>query len=568
MNTFKILYKILSNKEKKGLIMIFFLAVLNSFSELIGIGSLIPFFLAILDPNNPLLIKIYNWLLIDQSNLIIFASITIFTIFTLKFIIQISYIYYSTNLTAKINTRLSYNLYKSYLNQSYEYLTLTNDKGNIFRNLGLVGDVTNNIFNLINFFQAIVLTTFMSIAMIVVDYKISLIIILSITLIIFLYYFLIKPKISRYGDKYYEINKDTIMRIFSAFDSIKTTKIIGNHDFFLNKFHETQIFLNFMNRNKIFIQSIPRNFLEYFFVIGLVLACVYIFYFDNSNNLGVIIFISMGLVRILPQFFSMLHLAINYDYLKKSFFSVFDKKFYQDSKKQTNENSNRIQFRGNIKLENINYSYPNTEESLINNLNLDINSGEIIGIKGASGQGKTTILDLLLGLLEPQTGNVYVNDDKVENIYKKYKNISYVVQEIFITNASLKENIAFGETKIDENKVINSIKLANFNEKFYGNIIKGNLEFELKQMGTNLSAGERQRLNIARAFYFDPKLLILDELTSALDKKNSEDILQSIKNYSDLNQTTVILISHNDDDYGICDKVYELKNKNLHLIKL
>lgn len=219
-------------------------------------------------------------------------------------------------------------------------------------------------------------------------------------------------------------------------------------------------------------------------------------------------------------------------------------------------------------MENINYSYPNTEESLINNLNLDIKSGEIIGIKGASGQGKTTILDLVLGLLEPQTGNVYVNNDKVKNMYKKYKNISYVVQEIFITNASLKENIAFGETEIDENKVINSIKLANFNEKFYGNIIKGNLEFELKQMGTNLSAGERQRLNIARAFYFEPKLLILDELTSALDKKNSKDILQSIKNYSDLNQTTVILISHNDDDYGICDRVYELKSKSLHLIKL
>lgn len=306
--------------------------MLNSLSELIGIGSLIPFFLAILDPNNPLLIKIYNWLLIDQSKLIILASITIFIIFSLKFIIQISYIYYTTNFTAKINTRLSYNLYKSYLNQSYEYLTLTNDKGNIFRNLGLVGDVTNNIFNLINFFQALVLTIFMSIAMIIVNYKISLIIVLSITSIISLYYFLIKPKVSKYGDKYYEINKDTIMRIFSAFDSIKTTKIIGNHDFFLNKFHETQIFLNFMNRNKTFIQSIPRNFLEYFFVFGLVLACVYIFYFDNSNNLGVIIFISMGLVRILPQFFSMLHLAINYDYLKNPFFLYLIKNFIKTQK--------------------------------------------------------------------------------------------------------------------------------------------------------------------------------------------------------------------------------------------
>ena len=206
--------------------------------------------------------------------------------------------------------------------------------------------------------------------------------------------------------------------------------------------------------------------------------------------------------------------------------------------------------------------YPNSKNLVLNKLDLLINQGDIIGIKGSSGSGKTTLIDILLGFLKPQEGSILVNDNQVERLYKKFSKISYVVQEIFIPQTSIRENVAFGQNNIDDKRVIESLKIANFYDKFSGPEINSNLNYKLIQSGMNLSVGERQRLNIARAFYQQPRLLVLDELTSSLDEKNSKLVLESVKNYSFSNKCTVLLISHKQSDYSICDRVFNLeKNK-------
>tara|TARA_B100000989_G_C19530308_1_gene469285 strand:+ start:3627 stop:5324 length:1698 start_codon:yes stop_codon:yes gene_type:complete len=563
MQIIKVLIKILTKKEKLSAFFILVLAILNSFGELIGIGTLIPFFLTIIDPNNPILDYLYKFFKVDNKQLVIICCVLIFVVYSIKFLLQTFYTYCSANFSAHVNTRLSYNLYNNYLNDEYEEIAIKNDKGNIFRNIGLVGEVTNNIFNLINFIQALTITLILFISMLIVDFTKSIFLFTSLGSIVLIYYFFIRKRITNYGSKFYDINRESILRIFSAFDSIKSTKIVGSQEFFLNQFHETQINLNFINRNKTFLQSFPRLIMEYILVIGIIAASGYIIYIDDSNNIGAVLFISLSLVRILPNLFNMLTLTINYQYLKISFLSVFDKKFYESAKKNVIPiKTDRPSFNGHIKLNNISYMYPNSKNLVLDKLDLLINQGDIIGIKGSSGSGKTTLIDILLGFLKPQEGSILVNDNQVERLYKKFSKISYVVQEIFIPQTSIRENVAFGQNNIDDKRVIESLKIANFYDKFSGPEINSNLNYKLIQSGMNLSVGERQRLNIARAFYQQPKLLVLDELTSSLDEKNSKIVLDSVKNYSFSNKCTVLLISHKPSDYSICDRVFNLeKNK-------
>lgn len=563
MEIIKVLFKILNKKEKLSAFFILILAVLNSFGELIGIGTLIPFFLTIIDPNSPILDYLYKLFKIDGKQLILICCILIFIIYTLKFLLQTFYTYFSANFSAHVNTRLSYNLYNNYLHEDYEEIAIKNDKGNIFRNIGLVGEVTNNIFNLINFIQALLLTLILLISMLIVDFTKSITLFSLIGSIILIYFFLIKKRINKYGTKFYEINRESILRIFSAFDSIKSTKVVGGQEFFLDQFHGTQINLNFINRNKTFLQSFPKLIMEYFLVIGIISASGFIIFVNDSNDIGVLLFISLSLVRILPNLFSMLTLSINYQYLKTSFLSVFDDKFYKGAKKNKGIIiKERPPINGSIKLEDVSYKYPNSNTEILKNINLKINQGLILGIKGSSGSGKTTLIDIILGFLKPNNGKILIDNKEVDRIYKNFSRIAYVVQEIFIPQVSIRENVAFGQKIIDDNRVIECLKISNFYEKFKSNEINFNLDYKLHQSGINLSVGERQRLNIARAFYLQPKLLLLDELTSSLDEKNSSVILDSVKKYSKRYNCTVILISHKDNDYSICDEIIDLELDN------
>ena len=288
------------------------------------------------------------------------------------------------------------------------------------------------------------------------------------------------------------------------------------------------------------------------------------FYDKNYNNLipTVSLFI-FALFRLLPSNNKVINAIQFASSSSNSFLSISSELNVNKFQLNINENLNKKYFfKKNILIHDLSFYYNNSSKKVFNKLNLEFYKGQKIGIFGESGSGKTTFIDLLLGLLKPTSGNILIDGIDLQLLDKSWKhNIGYVQQNILLFNISIKENIAIGfdNENIDHNKINNLMNLVNLNSQLHINEFNTNIG----DNGCNLSGGQRQRIAIARALYRDPQILILDEATSALDEKNESNILKSIFEYSP--DLTIFIISHKKSILTYCDKIYSLKNYDLNL---
>ena len=220
------------------------------------------------------------------------------------------------------------------------------------------------------------------------------------------------------------------------------------------------------------------------------------------------------------------------------------------------EQSASLRLEDKIKLSNLNFSY-NKEKSVIKNLNLEIKKNSFTGIIGKSGTGKSTVVDLIMGIIEPTSGNIFVDDQNIkENIKGWQKNIGYVSQSIFLLDESIKSNIAFGvkEGEIDNERLNQALSDAQLSE-FIKNLPDG-IDTIVGEKGINLSGGQIQRIGIARELYRKPSVFILDEATSGLDIETEDEFLASLENLR--NKLTVIIVSHRKNTLKNCDKIIDI----------
>ena len=216
---------------------------------------------------------------------------------------------------------------------------------------------------------------------------------------------------------------------------------------------------------------------------------------------------------------------------------------------------------------NINFSY-NNENYIFENLNLKIQKNKFIGIHGKSGSGKTTFINLLLGLLKPSKGEIIVNDQNIYDSLNQFQNIiSYVPQDIYLIDSDIKENVSLEESENLNNHKIENIKKALQEAEFFSNneiIDEKFLSLKVGQKGINLSGGQLQRVGIARAFYRKSQILILDEATRSLDNSTENEIIETLLKKKD--ELTIIMISHKIENFKYCDTIIEIKDKSI-LIK-
>ena len=210
-------------------------------------------------------------------------------------------------------------------------------------------------------------------------------------------------------------------------------------------------------------------------------------------------------------------------------------------------------------LLNVSYKYPNTEKDILKNISLTLNKGEMLGLFGKTGSGKSTIVDIITGLLNFDNGEIIIDQKKFNKVPIFWqRRIGYVPQNIYLLDESLKKNIALGVNvkKVDESKIEEVIDLLDL--KTLVNTLPVGMETEIGERGTRLSGGEKQRIGIARALYNDPQILIFDEATNALDIKTEESIMSSIKKL--LKEKIILIISHKKKTLSFCNRVVELKN--------
>ena len=361
-----------------------------------------------------------------------------------------------------------------------------------------------------------------------------------------------------------------IKLIQETFGSIRDLKISNLENQFINNYFQNDISLRYSEANSRFIKSYPRFVIE---LLVLVLISLTLIIFKvglkAELNIAYLAMFALGTQKILP---ALQNSYLTWGTLKSTNKSVEDILYQLNKTIEENIDSvNPFIFKRSISLKDVFYRYPKSEKNVLENINITINKGEKIGITGKTGEGKSTIIDLITGLLTPQKGNLIVDNkiiDKKQNLkrWKSWLNsISYVSQNYYLRDTSIEKNIAFGisEKKIDKKRLKKVSKMSESLE--FIEELPEKFDEVIGERGINLSGGQRQRIALARAFYNLKSFLIMDEASSALDNSTEKLILDNISEID--NSLTILIVSHKQEMLNFCDKVYRLENNTLKLVR-
>jgi ATP-binding cassette subfamily C protein len=464
-----------------------------------------------------------------------------------------------TTITEEISSEIFY----SYINMSFSKLNLINTSV-------LLQNIRGESVFLTRYLTAITLVfyesvTVLSLVIILFYIDIYLTLFIAIILITFGTIFLIstKNKLIYWGGLRHKYETKLINQIIETFDGIREVIIFGKRTLFTKLFKDVnKDKFNTENKN-LNLSELPAFFLEFSF--GISIFCL-IAYFSIGNNLTfdfeTLLVFPLAAYRILPGINRILSSIQNINFNKKSVKNIKDilQNEFVNTDFKNNINFNEIE---SINFVNVSFSY-NSKHKVINQLNFTIKKNAILGIHGPSGSGKSTFIDLVSGLLTPDSGSILINGLNLSNnnISSYQECIGYVSQSAYMLQGTLIDNILFEDE--DEYNLNSELLLeccAKANIDFVNLNLQSMREFIITDKGTNISGGQKQRIALARALYKKPEILILDEFTSALDNKNEEVLLDSIKSIS-MNKI-IIIISHKKSTLDICNellKTNKLKN--------
>jgi ATP-binding cassette, subfamily B, bacterial PglK len=570
-------------ESKKSLLTLLLMFTFTSVLEALGVGLISPFLSLAYNPESIHKITLLDWTykklaLQSSSQFIFFLSLLIATIFCIKSILYFlsrSYIYqFSYHQKEKLISRLL----KSYLTVPYTF--------HLSRNTASL--IKNTIVETDQFTQLCMLPFLTAIANFLVIFVLLLILawinlfllmfILVIILLVFLCFNLLRRKLKRWGYIRSESYQEMIRIINHSLGGLKETKILGCESYFENQIaHTGQEFAKVSTLFASF-QLAPRIVIETIFIIFLMLfiSICQIFFKQNIQDLTSVMGVfAVASIRLIPSASQSLQaighmqngshaLEMLYLDLKEIEKQNLDRSFDIASRARANQpisfkhlNERIMTFVNQVDLINITYRYPGISEAAIENISLTIKKGQSIGIIGKSGAGKTTLIDVILGLLDPESGDIRVDDVSVYENLRFWQNlIGYIPQSIFLIDDTVERNIAFGipDDKIDAERLHKAIEAAQLVELVEG--LPNGIKTQVGERGIRLSGGQRQRVGIARALYHQREILVLDEATAALDRETENLVSQAIKSLAGIK--TLIIIAHRLSTIEHCDRVYWL----------
>ena len=569
MKNIKNLIDLLNYNERLSAIKLTFLMLTTAIIEMLGIASILPFITILTNPDiaqsNSILryifetTKSYGVENINQFNIVV--GVFVFFVLVFSIFLKVLTNYKQFHFVDMCDYSIGKRLVNSYLSQPYSWF-LDHHSSDLGRTiLSEVQEVVNGylkpIMDLVaKFFVVIAI----SIMLILTDPILTIIVFSSFGLSYLFIYYLLKKKIKKKGVIRYEANKSRLKILTNIFTTIKEIKIGRHEKNFLELYKSSA---NSFARAKVYSQifsQLPKFFLEIIIFGGVILLILYfILEKGNLNNsLPILSLFVFAGYRMLPAF-----QGIYVSFTKIAYFKTALEKVLHDIRNTQNhyygKEKETFLLEDKINLKNICFQYSKISRQIIKNINMIIPAKSITGLVGVTGSGKTTIIDIILGLLEPQKGNLEV-DSKIitkNNLKSWQKQIGYVPQNINLIDDSVVSNIAFGidHKDVDRSHVEKICKIAELHD-FIINNLPQQYDTKIGERGVRLSGGQRQRIGIARALYTNPKLLVLDEATSALDNKTEENIMKSIKELSE--KITVIMVAHRTNSIKYCDFVYKI----------
>ena len=567
----KILF-FLTKKQRKNIYALLVLAVIAVGFEVLGISLFIPIISILIDGNNQSDFLLINNLINKfgentQINILFYFIAILTFIYFIKCIFLIYFNWCQNKLVNDIMHVQSKKLFEMYLNRDYLF-HLTKNSAELLRN---IEHVVNSFQTVILWTTTLVVEIFIMISLLsfLVFYEpivSSIGLIISLTLISIIYY-ASKNRIYTWGQK--NLIKGEVYRkhLLQGFNGIKEIKFLKKENVFTSYYDKTLKEYTDINTLTQTTLNAPKLIIEFIVILlfsGLIFLINQLGY-DNSKIITILGIFGVVTIRVLPStnrvLFSLQtikHYTSSIDVLYQEF------KVVKLSEKEIKNNNNNLFFKFDKKIsfKNIEFTYPNSKITTIKNISFEINKGEMISISGKTGSGKTTIMNNLLGLLEPNQGTIQVDGVNIfENLNAWQNKIGYVPQSIFLLDDSIKNNIAFGIKKenINEDRINDVIKKAQL-ENFISQQ-KNGLDTFVGERGARISGGQLQRIAIARALYNNPEIIVFDEATNALDEDTENEVMKILLELK--GKKTILLISHSHQNLVHCDKNFELINGTL-----
>ena len=559
-------------QEKKKLLKLVFLMLIGMSLELFGVGLIFPALKLLTD--NEFLSKTYNFFNIDEldTKILLLSIVSTFIIFFgFKNLFLWMVLKKYSSFLAQYEANLQFRLFKGYLNKSVSYFKEKNSS-NIIINIKEISSFFSAVYlnSLLNLLVEIILQSSILFLLFYFSWQSTLIIFIlfgSLSIAIFSYN---KKKLEDLGKLRNELSQSQLLNVQQGIGGIKEIKLLGREAFFLNNFEKNTNTLADANIKNAIISGSPKLIIEFFAVCS-VSVIIFLFLFLGKSLIEILPVLGLFLVaayKMVPSFNKILlmmnRIKFSTDMVDKII--VLANEFNLDELNQIkNEKLEKISFKKEIVLKDIFFKYPNRQNMVLENVNLLIKKNSFIGISGESGSGKSTLIDIIMGIVKPNKGSIEVDGLSIDDSIKDWqKQLGYVSQNIYLLPDTIKNNIAFGipEDQIDDDLVNEVIKKTSL-KKFVDSLELGINTF-IGEGGALISGGQKQRIGIARALYNQPKILIFDEATNALDLEIEKQILNEISLLK--NEFTLIFITHKESSIKYCDQKYLINNKNISKI--
>ena len=560
-NFFKNIKILFDGSNLKSLILIFIGIIFMGFFEILGVFSIAPFMAVILDPdivlNNRYFSYVYNIKDFGGKNdFVIFLGIAVVVFLLISNIFQAFINWRIIHFTNIQSHRISTKLLTGYLNKPYEFYLINNTSEMTKNILTEVSRAMQGvIFQSLVALSKIILVAFTFALLFWVD---SMIATVSAFVLIFSYgivHSIVKHKVSFLGESLTTANYKVYKATNEALSSVKYIKVRGVEKEFVNSFCVPSKKISSYSTMNQMMALIPRYILEVIVFGGMILIVMV----SSTNNPEVIPIMSlyaMAGYRLMPAIQSIYTGIVSIRYNISAFNMMTSNLSEADATIDLKPKPLRLIFNNKIEMEDIEYMYLNAKTTTINKINLTVKHNTTVGIIGTTGSGKTTLVDILLGLLSPNSGHIKIDGIKLNNnnISAWQDSIGYVPQSINLIDGTIRNNVAFGvpNNSIDDNQVIRALKIANMYD-FVSSLDDG-CDTLIGEKGVRLSGGQQQRIGIAMALYNNPSVLILDEATSSLDSITENTIMDTIHNLS--HKKTIVMIAHRLSTVKECDIIY------------
>lgn len=571
----KKLNKLLDRKQKGRMLFLVFVMLVGAMLETLGVGMILPVAEMVTNPTaiqtNSYLAAVY-----EALNMKSVEEFTLWAMGSLIFVFAVknSYLFFQNKVQLKFvfsnQFATSRRMMINFMKRPYEYY-LNADTSVIQRSI--TSDVNNMyglILSLLQLFSELIVFT----CLVIVSFKSDAVMTFTVAALLVVVLLIIKCVLKPIMKKAGEENQDFYSGLYKWIDQsvmgIKEIKVANKENYFINEYCACgEGYVNAVQKYNLF-NSTPRLLIETVAIAGMILYMMIRIGQGTpvTEIMPQLITLAVAAMRMIPSANRINNYLTSIAYFEPFFMGVSDNLqsdikdenvVYDEAEYRRRKEVEKLPVTKEIIMENISYRYPNSDVFIFRNASMVIPVGCALGVVGTSGAGKTTVVNIMLGLLRMETGRILADGVDVSEHYESWlKNIGYIPQTIFMLDSTIRKNVAFGfaDEEIDEDKVWRALKEAQLDEYVKG--LPEGLDTGIGERGIRLSGGQRQRIGISRALYEDPEVLVLDEATSALDNETEAAIMESINRLH--GRKTLIIIAHRLQTIEKCDMVYRVEN--------